>query len=143
MEAKRTTVKVVIDGQLGEDEWRDAAIAKDFTEFRPVIGGKETEGNHTITYLMYDNNGIYFGGYCYEKDLNHISKELVGRDGFGANDYIGIAFDTYNDKINGFEYIKMFIIRNQITSICRNGKIRKFIIGWVFCNKIIAKKKVL
>lgn len=104
MEAKRTTVKVVIDGQLAEDEWRDAAIAKDFTEFRPVIGGKETEGNHTITYLMYDNNGIYFGGYCYEKDLNHISKELVGRDGFGANDYIGIAFDTYNDKINGFEY---------------------------------------
>ena len=104
LEAKRTNSKIVIDGILDEEGWKDASVAVDYTEFRPVIGGKEQEGNSTISYLMYDDNGIYFGGTCYEKDLNHISKELAGRDGFGANDYIGISFDTYLDKINGFEY---------------------------------------
>ena len=33
-----------------------------------------------------------------------IATELSGRDGFGTNDYIGLIFDTYNDKQNGFEY---------------------------------------
>ena len=30
--------------------------------------------------------------------------ELKGRDGFGNNDFVGIIFDTYHDKLNGFEY---------------------------------------
>lgn len=104
LEAKRTTNKVTVDGKLDEIAWNDAAKADDFTEFRPVVGRKEEFGNHTETFLMYDNTGIYFGGTCYEKDINIISKELAGRDGFGANDYIGIIIDTYNDKLNGFEY---------------------------------------
>lgn len=102
--AQRTTLPVVIDGKLTDLAWKDAAKADDYTEFRPVIGRKEEQGNHTETFLMYDNEGIYFGGTCFERSLDSISKELKGRDGFGMNDYIGIIFDTYNDKLNGFEY---------------------------------------
>ncbi len=102
--AQRTTLPVVIDGKLTDLAWKDAAKADDYTEFRPVIGRKEAQGNHTETFLMYDNEGIYFGGTCFERSLDSISKELKGRDGFGMNDYIGIIFDTYNDKLNGFEY---------------------------------------
>jgi len=40
----------------------------------------------------------------HENTKDSIATELVGRDGFGTNDYIGIIFDTYNDKLNGFEY---------------------------------------
>ncbi len=104
LEAKRTTQKVVIDGKLNETAWQDAAKADEFIEFRPTVGKKEEQGNHTETFIMYDDAGIYFGGTCYEKDLKNISKELAGRDGFGSNDYIGLIFDTYNDKLNGFEY---------------------------------------
>jgi hypothetical protein len=53
---------------------------------------------------MYSDEGIYFGGTCHERDLDSIATELSGRDGFGTNDYIGITFDTYGDKLNGFEY---------------------------------------
>lgn len=102
--AKRTNKQVIIDGKLDESAWQDAAKANDYTEFRPTIGRKEEQGNRTETFLMYNDEGIYFGGTCYEQNINNISKELVGRDGFGANDYIGIIFDTYNDKLNGFEY---------------------------------------
>ncbi|WP_337044311.1 DUF5916 domain-containing protein [Emticicia sp. 17c] len=102
--AKRTSKSVIIDGRLNEPAWQDASLLDDFTEFRPVAGRKEEYENRTEAFLMYDDAGIYFGGTCYEKSLDSISKELVGRDGFGANDYIGIIFDTYNDKLNGFEY---------------------------------------
>ena len=105
LEAKRTNQPITIDGVLDETAWQsDAAKATDFVEFRPHQGKMWEQGDHTEAYLMYDDDGIYFAGHCYEKDLNNITKELAGRDGFGANDYIGLILDTYYDKLNGFEY---------------------------------------
>ena len=102
--ARRTQQKVTIDGKLDDAAWKDAALADDFTEFRPNVGRKWRHETRTEAFLMYDDNGIYFGGHCYEATPDSISRELAGRDGFGANDYIGIIFDTYNDQLNGFEY---------------------------------------
>lgn len=102
--AQRTNKHVTIDGKLNEPAWQDAAKADDYVEFRPVIGRKESYENRTESFLMYDDQGIYFGGTCYERSIDSIAKELAGRDGFGMNDYIGLIFDTYNDKLNGFEY---------------------------------------
>ena len=76
----------------------------DLIEFRPNVGQVEDPATRTVSYLMYDDEGIYFGGYCYERTRDSIARELVGRDGFGTNDYVGIIFDTYYDKLNGFEY---------------------------------------
>jgi len=98
--AKRTTQPVKIDGLLNDSAWKDAAAMTDYVEFRPKIGAKEAFENRTITYLMYNDEGIYFGGYCYERTKDSIATELAGRDGFGTNDYVGIIFDTYYDKIN-------------------------------------------
>ncbi len=102
--AKRTTKPVKIDGLINEEAWKDAAEMTNLTEFRPKVGAVEPPETKTIAYLMYDDEGIYFGGYCYERTKDSIATELTGRDGFGTNDYIGLIFDTYNDKINGFEY---------------------------------------
>ncbi len=102
--AKRTTKPVKIDGLITDEAWKDAAIMTDLIEFRPTAGAVEKPTNKTIAYLMYDDDGIYFGGYCHESTKDSIASELVGRDGFGVNDYIGLIFDTYNDKQNGFEY---------------------------------------
>lgn len=102
--AKRTNQKIIIDGLLNDEAWKDAAIAKDFVEFRPKVGAKEEEGSKTVTYLMYTDEGIYFGGYVYERSKDSIATELKGRDGFGNNDFVGLILDTYKDNINGFEY---------------------------------------
>ena len=102
--AKRTSKPVKIDGLINEEAWKDAALMTDLVEFRPTVGRKEEAANKTVAYLMYSDDGIYFGGYCYERTKDSIATELAGRDGFGTNDYIGIIFDTYYDKINGFEY---------------------------------------
>lgn len=102
--AKRTSQTVKIDGLITEEAWKDAAVMTNLIEFRPKVGDTEDPANKTIAYLMYSDDGIYFGGYCYERNRDSIASELVGRDGFGTNDYIGIIFDTYLDKLNGFEY---------------------------------------
>jgi Domain of unknown function (DUF5916) len=104
LSAKRTTKSVKIDGLVNDEAWKDAAIMTDLVEFRPKTGVVESPENKTIAYLMYDDEGIYFGGYCYERTKDSIARELAGRDGFGMNDYVGIIFDTYHDKINAFEY---------------------------------------
>lgn len=102
--AKRTAEKIKIDGLLTETAWKGAPIAKNFTELRPSPFRKEEEANRTEAYILYSDEGLYLAGYCYEKSKDSISTELRGRDGFGNNDWIGFVFDTYNDKLNGFEY---------------------------------------
>lgn len=94
----------VIDGDIADPAWKQASFISNLVEFRPLIGDKEKENERTELYLMYNDEGIYFAGRCFESSPEMISKELKGRDGFGTNDYIGIIFDTYSDNINGFEY---------------------------------------
>ncbi len=102
--ANRTTKTVKIDGLITDEAWKDAAKATGFIEFRPKVGAAENNETRTEAWLMYDDEGIYFGGYCYERTKDSIATELSGRDGFGTNDFIGLILDTYNDKLNGFEY---------------------------------------
>ncbi len=104
LEAKRITGTVKIDGVLNDTAWQHAALMTDLVEFRPKVGALETPGTKTNAWMMYNDEGIYFGGFCHENTKDSIATELKGRDGFGTNDYIGIIFDTYNDKLNGFEY---------------------------------------
>jgi len=102
--ARRATAAIKIDGKLDDAAWKDAPIATNFVELRPVAFRKESENNRTEVFFLYNDQGIYIGGYCHEKTKDSIQTELIGRDNFGGNDFIGVIFDTYNDKINGFEY---------------------------------------
>lgn len=102
--AKRTNGVIKIDGIPNEAAWKDAAVMTDLIEFRPKVGAIENYTDRTVSYLMYNDEGIYFGGFCYERTKDSIATQLSGRDGFGTNDYVGLIFDTYNDKLNGFEY---------------------------------------
>ena len=102
--AKRLATPIKIDGLLDDAAWKDAPVMTNLVEFRPTVGKPENPDTKTVAYLLYDDEGIYFGGYCYERTRDSIATELVGRDGFGTNDYIGLIFDTYYDKLNGFEY---------------------------------------
>lgn len=99
--AKRTSAAIKIDGKLDEAAWKETVPATNFVEWRPNFGAIETEETRTEIYLLYDNTAIYVGGYCHEKSKDSVSKELVGRDQVGVNDYVGVIFDTYFDKING------------------------------------------
>ncbi len=102
--AKRTIEPIKIDGILDDAAWKDAPAALEYTEFRPTPFRKEDNELRTEVYMLYNDDGIYLSGYCHERTKDSIASELTNRDGFGTNDYVGFIFDTYKDKINGFEY---------------------------------------
>ncbi len=102
--AKRITTSLTIDGLLDEPEWKNAQVADKFVALRPTPFQPERTENASEMYFIYNNDGIYIGGYFHEKTKDSIAAELVGRDGFGNNDFVGVIFDTYFDKLNGFEY---------------------------------------
>jgi len=102
--AKRIQSTIKIDGVLDDAAWKDAPVADKFISLRPAPFIPENPDNATQVYFLYDNKGIYVGGYLHEKNKDSIASELTGRDGFGNNDFLGVIFDTYYDKLNGFEY---------------------------------------
>ena len=101
--ASRKTGNIKIDGDISDKEWLNATRIDHFIEWRPSFGAVELDKNRTEISILYDDQAIYIAGYCHE-EKDSISKELVGRDVVGVNDFAGIIFDTYNDKINGFGY---------------------------------------
>jgi Domain of unknown function (DUF5916) len=102
--ALRISKALKVDGQLDEPEWKTTQVADKFVALRPTPFTPENPDNRSEVYFLYNDEGIYIGGYFHEKTKDSITSELIGRDGFGNNDFVGIIFDTYNDKINGFEY---------------------------------------
>ena len=122
LSANRTTKPVKIDGLIDDDAWKDAALMTDLVEFRPTVGAVEKPETKTMAYLMYNEEGIFFGGFCYERSRDSIATELAGRDGFGTNDYIGLIFDTYYDKQNGFEYFVTPLGEQWDAKMTNNGE---------------------
>jgi hypothetical protein len=102
--AVRTQARIVIDGQLTDSAWQSAPLATNFVEWRPSFGNIENEKSRTEIRILYDDNALYISGFCHEVSRDSISTELVGRDVVGINDFVGVLFDTYHDKINGFGY---------------------------------------
>lgn len=103
LQAIRTTLPVKIDGILTDEAWKQAPLITGLIEMRPTFGKTEDAGSKSELYLLYDDDAIYFGGIMYDHK-DSISTQLVGRDAVGVNDFIGIVFDTYQDKINGMGF---------------------------------------
>jgi len=98
--ASRLTDVIKIDGDINEAAWKTAQPATDFIEWRPAAGKPQDTATKTVIYLLYDNTSVYVGGFCYERTKDSISRELIGRDRVGVNDFVGVIIDTYFDKIN-------------------------------------------
>ena len=86
--AKRITAAIKLDGTLDEPIWQTAPKADSFIEARPTPFKIEATENATTIYFLYNNDGIYIGGNLKEQNKDSIASELIGRDGFGNNDFI-------------------------------------------------------
>ena len=118
----KSTTPIKIDGVLNEESWKVAAKAMNFVQFQPTPFLPEAKGNETEAYLSYNNEGIYIGGFLHENNKDSIAAELTGRDGFGNNDFIGITLDTYQDKLNGFEYFITPLNEQWDAKVSNGGK---------------------
>jgi len=103
MEAKRVEGKIVIDGNLDENEWQLAVAADSFVTFQPVPGLKASEDGQIR--VLYDNEGFYIGAFLADSDPASIPKQLSQRDEIQNTDWFAVILDTYKDGNNGLGFI--------------------------------------
>ncbi|MBY0245958.1 MAG: carbohydrate binding family 9 domain-containing protein [Sphingobacteriaceae bacterium] len=101
--ATRTISSPKIDAILDDKVWQNVPIATDFIEHRPNFGKKEAYEKRTEVKILYDNSAIYVAAQMYDKP-DSVVHEMVARDNIGNADFIGITFDTFLDKINGYGF---------------------------------------
>jgi hypothetical protein len=122
----RATKAPKIDGVLDDGAWNDAEEAKDFTEFRPEMGIKDSTQTKTIVKVTYDDNAIYFGAYLHD-DPSKIMRQLTTRDNFGQSDFFAIILNPNNDAQNDTEFF-VFSSGTQADAISNPSNGEDF--GW-------------
>ena len=105
--AIRTEASITVDGVVDETAWAAAPLITGLIEMRPTPGRVEENRNRSELRLLYDNSAVYFGGTLYEESKDSIAQQLVGRDVIGINDFVGVVFDTYQDK-------KLVVLRGSV-----------------------------
>ena len=91
-----------IDGRLDEPEWHAAPVATGFTQREPDDGLPASE--KTFVRVLYDDQYIYVGVTALDSEPQEITGSLARRDQYTPSDWIGIAFDSYNDRRSAFEF---------------------------------------
>ncbi len=98
--ATRIDAPLHIDGFLNEPEWQSAVPSSGFTQADPEEGSPETE--HTTVRVLYDNNALYVGVMCYDKEPGKIVSQLTRRDRTGQSDRFSVIIDSYHDHSTAF-----------------------------------------
>ncbi|WP_210520586.1 DUF5916 domain-containing protein [Hymenobacter terricola] len=103
LQATRISTPPKLDGALDEAVWQTAPIASKFYELEPTPG--RPEKYPTEVRVLYDDAAIYVGAIMHDVSQDSILRELSDRDNIGNSDWFGVFFDTYNDHLNGYEFI--------------------------------------
>ena len=90
------TAAVRLDGVLDEPVWRQAALLKGFTQYRPVDSRPAEDSTEVL--VFYAPDAIYFGIRGFETHGNVVRATLADRDNIGADDQVQILLDTFNDR---------------------------------------------
>ncbi len=102
--AVRTTLPVQIDGDLSEAAWQELSPATRFVQAEPYEGEAATE--RTEVKVLYDDENLYIGVYCYDNDSARIMTNSLKRDFTSAEaDAFEVILDTFRDARNGFLFI--------------------------------------
>jgi len=100
----RITELIKLDGILDEESWKKAQIISNFTQRQLNEGEAVTE--RTEVSVLYNDETLYIGAWCYESDMNGIVAKLMKRDfQYWTEDNFEVIFDTFHDKRNGYVFV--------------------------------------
>lgn len=96
------TGAIEVDGRLDDEVWRDAASGWGFLEFDPDRG--RTASEETVFRVAYDDEAIYFGVACFERDTSNTSSVLCRRDQLRNSDMVSVYVDPFHDYTTGYNF---------------------------------------
>lgn len=93
---------IKIDGILSEDAWKIAEHRGDFLEKEPypLIPMRE----NTEFAILYDDENLYIGVWCWDKEPDKIVQVLSPRNISGP-DHLMLFLDSYFDKRTGYKFM--------------------------------------
>ncbi|HLA94453.1 MAG TPA: carbohydrate binding family 9 domain-containing protein [Pyrinomonadaceae bacterium] len=91
----RFSAPPVIDGQMNDIVWQDAAVFGDFFQTQP---GDNLPPSHPMeVYIGYDAKHLYVG-FKVTQPRNTVRAKMGRRDDLGNEDFVGMYLDTFNDQ---------------------------------------------
>lgn len=90
---------ITVDGQLDESDWALAEPVSDFVQSEPDEGASPSE--RTEVRVLFDDNNLYFGIYCYDSQPDQLVISALKRD-FNSHDSdaLGIVLDAFHNQRN-------------------------------------------
>src|SRR5512136_150909 len=104
--AARVEKGPVLDGNLQDEVWKQAAPFTGFKMVFPNPGMEPTE--RTEIRIIFDSANLYIGVYCYDSVPSKISGNSMVHDGVGegkADDVVRVLLDPFQDKRNAYVFI--------------------------------------
>jgi hypothetical protein len=101
--AREVSTPPTIDGTLDEAVWSQATPLDRFVQAEPLEGQPASE--RTEVRILYDDDAIYVGVVCHDRDPSLIVTTDTRRDaGLEQMDSFQMIFDTFHDQQNGFVF---------------------------------------
>jgi hypothetical protein len=120
--AARAPRKIVVDGVIGNDEWKGASPASEFTQFEPYRG--ELAQEKTETYVLYDDELVYFGFVCRDSEPSRIAAQLTRRDSdLSMDDSVMVVLDTFHDGRSAYFFATNLLGTQQDGRVTDNGRV--------------------
>lgn len=140
-----TQSPVHVDGVLDELAWKTATRVELPFEIQPAENTPAPV--RTVFLITYDLNNLYVGFQAFDPDPGAIRAHMTDRDRSYRDDFVGMIFDTFNDKRRGYELfvnplgVQMDLSRNEVGSGSNEDETWDAI--WVSAGKITAEGYVV
>ena len=101
LKAFKIPEKIKFDGVLTETAWQEATHISNFTQ-RDLNYG-EPISERTEVAILYDQNTLYIGIWCYHEDVSKITAKNMNRDfDYESDDNFQVVISPFNDNRNGY-----------------------------------------
>ncbi|MBT3229396.1 MAG: carbohydrate binding family 9 domain-containing protein [Candidatus Marinimicrobia bacterium] len=119
IEAVRHDIAPIIDGDINDSVWDNAALAQNFIQYEPKWG--QPSGARTSVRVLYDDQYLYFAFEMEEG--NDIISQLTNRDSDLENDdAVIVILDTYHDKQSAYYFSTNMLGTQADGTIINDGK---------------------
>ena len=96
--------KIKFDSILSESFWQQAPHISNFTQ-RDLNYG-EPVSERTEVAVLYDQNTLYLGVWCYQTDVSKIVAKNMNRDfDYETDDNFQVVISPFNDNRNGYLFV--------------------------------------
>lgn len=109
-----------IDGNLEDDAWSEATVAKDFVVFKPSNGKAVSQNYATEVRLIYNDDAIYISAKMLDPEPSKIPQQFATRDNFSQADFFMVTINPNDDGQNGFQFLVQ-ATGNQLDAKISNG----------------------